>query len=354
MKKFEAYKATDFLQEDGFVDWGKNPDGETEDIRFWGQWVALHPEKRQEIERAKNIHDLLAMPEGPFETEKSRVWSRLQSSIIAEQQTEIEQAKGKQKALPVAYPSQRRWMKVAAAFLLMAFCSGILYHFSRQNHDLVTVKNLKAEASTVMLQDGSSVILSSGASLTYPKKFAADIREVSLKGQAFFEVAKSVDRPFLVQSSHLTTKVLGTSFMIKDNDEAYRAEVGVVTGKVAVYESTIGHQDIKNGVATAELLQAEEGLVFYPEESKFSRNAYQNHISQTLNFEHTPVREIVSVLEQMYGVEISYDQQQIGNCKLNAKLLDMSLQHKIALLSAALGCEFKLDKNSVALVGGGC
>ncbi|WP_338399254.1 hypothetical protein [Persicobacter psychrovividus] len=93
MNKFEAYKATDFLQEEGFVDWVKHPDGATEDIRFWAQWVALHPEKRQEIERAKNIHGLLAMPEGPFEAEKSRVWSRLQSSIIAEQQTEIEQAK---------------------------------------------------------------------------------------------------------------------------------------------------------------------------------------------------------------------------------------------------------------------
>ena len=75
----------------------------------------------------------------------------------------------------------------------------------------------QGEAKTIQLPDGSVVMLSASAQLSYTKEFGKDsTREVWLSGgEAFFKVAKNPEKPFLVYCGEVVTKVLGTSFNIK-------------------------------------------------------------------------------------------------------------------------------------------
>lgn len=70
-------------------------------------------------------------------------------------------------------------------------------------------------SANITLPDGSRVWLHPGSRLRYPKEFIGDKRFVMLDGEADFQVTKAPDRPFIVQSGHITTTVLGTEFNIK-------------------------------------------------------------------------------------------------------------------------------------------
>ncbi len=73
----------------------------------------------------------------------------------------------------------------------------------------------KGQRATITLMDGTKVYLNANSKVSFPERFSADKREVKLEGEAFFEVARNVERPFIIQSGDLTTTVLGTYLNIR-------------------------------------------------------------------------------------------------------------------------------------------
>src|SRR5690606_7577189 len=71
--------------------------------------------------------------------------------------------------------------------------------------------------------------------LSFERPFRNDIREVKLEGEAFFDVARDTLKPFIVRTTQLTTRVLGTSFSIKANVDDEVVTVSVKTGKVSLH-----------------------------------------------------------------------------------------------------------------------
>ncbi|WP_299781597.1 FecR family protein [uncultured Formosa sp.] len=100
------------------------------------------------------------------------------------------------------------------------------------SHTQNLIESHLGEQTQVHLPDGSTVILNGKSSLQYPNAFKDSIRLVKLKGQAFFNVTKNPNQPFVIQSGSITTKVLGTSFNIIENDTT--VQVVVSTGLVNV------------------------------------------------------------------------------------------------------------------------
>ena len=139
-----------------------------------------------------------------------------------------------------------RFLYGAVASILFLILSAILYHqyFSVSQIDNLikpiktaylnkgTISTGTAERKTVILNDGTKVILNANSSLTvgdYNRK-----REVNLYGEAFFDVKKDPSRPFIVHGGGLHIKVLGTSFNVKAYPDIHNTSVSVRTGKVRV------------------------------------------------------------------------------------------------------------------------
>src|SRR5690606_12258135 len=104
--------------------------------------------------------------------------------------------------------------RVAAIFL---FCIGISYlalHLTSPDAPKnIVVKNESGEKSKVDLQDGTVVWLNAASSLTYPSSFEKEEnRTVKLEGEAFFDVVNDPGKPFIVETSQLSIRVLGTAF----------------------------------------------------------------------------------------------------------------------------------------------
>ncbi len=93
-------------------------------------------------------------------------------------------------------------------------------------------------SSFVTLSEGTKVWLNAGSRLVFPSRFTGDVREVSLEGEAYFEVASVNDQPFIVKTNAFQMRVYGTAFNVRAYDQDNEYNVVLVEGKVGMSTNT--------------------------------------------------------------------------------------------------------------------
>ena len=244
--------------------------------------------------------------------------------------------------------------RVAAAILLLAVSSYIIWNVVDEPRSAAVISQLSAVSGKVILPDGSIVWLKDNSELIYPAQFAGAKREVTLKGEALFEVAKDPDHPFTITCGELTTTVLGTSFHIKsiDND----IEVVVLTGKVSVKPSN-------GSVDAALVLLPNEKAVYHGsnrqlaklESVKEERAALLRRTEYEMRFEDARMSEIIQRIERKFEIHVTVKDPTVNNCMITADLTDQSLNRTLTMISQALGLQYQISATGeVILSGTGC
>lgn len=139
-------------------------------------------------------------------------------------------------ASPFRSLAWKRGVAAAAVALLCLLVSVTYLNRSGQDTDpnLLTRRNSETATTLVTtLEDGSVVYLAGNTSLKFPEHFSSDRREVSLQGNALFEVAGNRKRPFVIETEDTRIEVLGTAFNVKSNDSS-PFELSVQRGEVKV------------------------------------------------------------------------------------------------------------------------
>ena len=228
---------------------------------------------------------------------------------------------------------------------------------------LITEENMTSVSKRLTLSDRSTVTLEPGARIVFPATFTGDKRTVQLTGNAFFEITRNPDQPFLVYSGKIITRVLGTSFRIKNNAKDKALEVEVVTGKVSVFENreafsegdSVDNQD--NGVVLtpnqrvtyfAESRHLMTGLV--PEPVKTSQVAEE----AKMIFNDEKLEKIAAALQEAYGIEIVFANDRIAHCSFTGDLSDMQLYDKLALVCKSNGADYEIKGTRILINGRGC
>lgn len=144
---------------------------------------------------------------------------------------------------PGRWSHSRRWFALAFAASMAAVAILIVYPLfhrsghpsdSQPNRTWVRQSNGDGERKEIALEDGTRITLNAASDLSYPSAFDTNTRVVRLTGEAFFDVAHDTGRPFIVETSTLRIKVLGTQFNVKAFEDGTVAQVTLVTGKVEV------------------------------------------------------------------------------------------------------------------------
>lgn len=168
----------------------------------------------------------------------------------------------------------------------------------------------------IALPDGTLVSLNSDSKISYPNEFSGKTREVTLEGEAFFQVKPNKDMPFIIKAGNAQVKVLGTSFNVNAYPMAKQVEVIVETGRVQFVNQSPEFPNASELI----LNPGDKGTLDCSDHSMLkTSNEDPNFIAwKTRNFifTATPLSEVVDKLEKVYKVEIN-----IANPELNGLLL---------------------------------
>lgn len=215
---------------------------------------------------------------------------------------------------------------------------------------LEIVKTLDGEQKELLLPDGSTVLLNENSTLAYTKEFK--VREVTLKGEAFFDVTKKNGQSFEIKTKTTKTRVLGTSFNVRAYDEKI-VEVAVVTGKVAV-------ESVEKGIKESVLLQPNETVVYNSKVKKMAKvvEPTSNSIAwktQELVFENMEFERVLETLERYFEVEIESDPK-ILNCHYTGTFKQPKLDEVFNTIAFTFPTDLEVKKvdNKYILIGQGC
>lgn len=207
------------------------------------------PEELQELQQL--------LPDDAGAADRSKVLDQFWNRRDDETHPSVEENLGKvltKLELPVQEKKSihpYRWLRVAAIFLILAAGSITYWKYSSRPEipalaSLMEKKNAKGTRSIIQLPDGSKIWLNADSKLRYPEAFKGKNREIYLNGEAFFDVAKNPEHPFIIHLANGTVQVLGTSFNVRAYDNEPVVETSVATGRIAFipkYHTTRRKQD---------------------------------------------------------------------------------------------------------------
>lgn len=188
------------------------------------------------------------------------------------------------------------------------------------------------EIKTVTLSDGTIVHLAPKSILKYPPSFKGALREVSLQGEAYFEVTKNSHQPFAVHSGKVVIKVLGTVFNVSANKTQPSIEVSLVEGRVEVSNE----QDPENRY----LLAPGQRLVYAKKEDRFYRNTFEKDevtgwMEHNLMIRNESLLSAAEKIERMYDVKIVFEDQEITQSHLFATFKNKPLKYVLETIKTA-------------------
>ncbi|MEP0369093.1 MAG: FecR domain-containing protein [Cyclobacteriaceae bacterium] len=248
----------------------------------------------------------------------------------------------------------RTWntlLKIAAVFLLISTSTFLVYQFTKESNQqqVVAFKTISKEAPlgskvTTKLPDGSIVTLNSGSKISFPEQFQGDSREVSLTGEAFFEVEHNPNKPFFVKMNGDVVRVLGTSFNIRSYPEDSAVYVSVATGRVS-YSIPSGDEVVLEPDRMATYIP-NEGSLTTGKVDKLRAFGWKDKV---LYFNDVTFDKVIIELERWYGIDIDYTEGLDLQGTYTEKFTNPTLPEVLHSLSFVYRFQFTIDGKIVTL-----
>ncbi|MER3374846.1 MAG: FecR domain-containing protein [Allomuricauda sp.] len=247
-----------------------------------------------------------------------------------------------------------KWLGMAASLALLLALGYFAYSKFDQapvQHPIVEIVKTTewGKKMNLTLPDGTQVRLNSGSTIKFPERFEGNTREVELSGEAFFDVTKNPDKPFIIKSSEIQTTVLGTSFNINTYPDNHHIAVTVATGKVKVASKD-------NEI----LLGPNEQGVFDKSTRTISKEeidiaAFLHWKNGVLHFEDVTLDKVMESLERWYGVNFVFENENFGDCHLTASYDNEMLSAVLeSIMYIKKGLAYEHVEDKTILIKGKC
>ncbi|HEX9510176.1 MAG TPA: FecR domain-containing protein [Puia sp.] len=244
------------------------------------------------------------------------------------------------------------YLRYAAAIFVIVLASYFTYHTYFLRPSLHSPAPLArrlqpAAAPCITLSDGSKVLLHKDAHIYYDSVFTGQTREVTLSGEAYFDIRHDA-RPFIVHTGNIKTTVLGTAFNINEHDAAI--VITVTKGKVRV----------ENGAGDFGILRGNEQITVDRVHNKLKKTQVDAGEviawkKPYLLFNDANMKDAVLELEQRFHVTITLTNPALENCNVTATFTGGEpLEQIIKVLSKINNMDYRMNGNHIELNGEGC
>ena len=361
-REYLHFKLHDFAADPVFRDWVLNPD--SNNAIFWENWLAENPSKSTLISQAKTFVLVITEEHNqlPFEPDYDQEIEKIVQ--LAEQTKVVKNVRSSRIHLGLIY-------KFAASIVLV---SGICWAVLRQNqkHDnspkkdasyyseILSKSNFSKNEMTILLGDGTIAILKKGSTISYPRRFGSHNRIVHLSGEAFFDVAKNKAKPFLVYTPATVVRVLGTSFRVRAFEKEDNNTVLVKTGRVSVYPKA-NYDEEKADQAGGVVLTPNQQVVFKTKEKRLEKGKVRNpqllkeyQENPEIVFDDMAIPEVFKLMENHYGIHISFDAKILQGCAISAQFKEESLKQRLNVICQAIGASCEMVDGQIIIKTKGC
>jgi len=264
---------------------------------------------------------------------------------------------------------------IGSVAAISALVFGVWFFYTHQNpklgEDMLALEssyleyiNTSDSIQQLQLSDNSIVSIYPNSSLTYPETFTHDTRSVSLKGKAFFAVAKDSIHPFIVNSENIVVKVLGTSFLINGNAKTGIEEVEVRSGRVQVDAKEITTKTKEHSL----VIYANQKVIYNLKENLLTKTlvaaplqllAEDHKVGKPMHaidfkYNDQKLTTIFKDLEKAYGVHIILANKSLEACAFTGNLAGEDLFTKLQILSIATQMNYKIQDTDIIMDGIGC
>ena len=226
--------------------------------------------------------------------------------------------------------------------------------------------------SKIELPDGSIVWLNAGSKLTYDKNFGKDLREVTLTGEGYFDVMKMKEKPFIIHTSSINIKVLGTVFNVKAYPEDKHTETSLIRGSVEVTiknrpndkiilspsEKLVVENDaiIKNGkvsekkdntsAAAIKTLMSVNKLKYSPADSTVAETEW---IKNRLVFRDESLAELAVRMERWYDVSIDITDEDLQQKRVTGIFENETIDQALGALKIFIPFKYEQTGNKLII-----
>lgn len=327
-----------------------------EERRQIEDWMEVDPVRRQFVESMKRIWDLSG--KNATEWDVDSAWSEVSRRIdISSAPRPLLPARngfeigGGGHRIYVMRPLLSYVWKAAAA---IAFLIGVSYMVtnlkiwrqdSREMFAMREISTEKGQQARLKFIDGTKVVLDAASVIRFPEKFSQGVREVHLRGEAFFDVVSMDGVPFVVHAHGAVIKVLGTEFNVKAYPEDKQIEVVVVRGKVSVKPEI--------GTNRREVVLTRGQKVHVYEDGELATASVVNldkhlaWLSGGMVFENTEFRYVLNEIERRCNLVCRVSDSTLLSRHLTATLKDEPVSDLLKIVALALDLKYTRTGKSV-------
>lgn len=248
------------------------------------------------------------------------------------------------------------WIGYAASVVLISAIAYLVLKPATKPVIMATNSTTKPAGKTgghkwIKLPDGTSVQLNNDSRLIYDQRFEGkEKREVTLYGEAFFDVAHDAAHPFVIHTGKITTTVLGTAFNISAYDHQKAVTVTVTRGRVMVQRAD----------KTLAVLTPNEQLSWkigqeYLNKQTVNAEKVTTWKAQDLIMDDITLLQASELISKRYGIEVLFKSDQVKTCRFTAAFLNRNnITQVTEVLSAITGASFERKGNQLFIDGTGC
>lgn len=273
-----------------------------------------------------------------------------------------------------------RWLSVAAVVSFIAF--GLNYLLRSSDNPLAINKKSEIVAkpgakSKMVLPDGTTVWLNSGSKLTYADNFRDSIRAVELDGEAFFDVTKDAKHPFIVHTSGIDIRVLGTAFNVKSYSTEATIEATLIRGLIEVVKKNEPkspkiilrpHEKLvfnkaeetivkSSGIDASEIIAKK--IVLAPKEISITplpKNRPDTALAETswvynkLIFEGDSFSELAIKMERWFNVHFVFNDMKVSEYRFRGVFENENIEQALKALQLTASFKYEINGNEISIL----
>jgi ferric-dicitrate binding protein FerR (iron transport regulator) len=217
-----------------------------------------------------------------------------------------------------------------------------------RNSDISVMVPRGSKALTV-LPDGTVVWLNAGSKIEYKVQENKPVREVTIKGEAYFNVSKDPDHPFTVNAGEMIIMAYGTEFNVKAYPDEKEVETTLVEGSVTV--------EIRNKPTNKTLLRPDEQAIYYKPTSQRSENflvtkgidpsLYTLWINDRLQIKGETLEDLAVMLERKYDVTIHFDDNKLRDLRFTGIIENETIEQILELIKISSNVDYRIEGREI-------